>query len=200
MAAGTALGDRSGEMQKLIDGLAEATGLTPEAFADLPPDELGRMLGRFMMLTLENLKDLLDARASAKSLARSTRRTMVQAVDNNPVKFLPTAADALKVVLNDKINGYLPYDRALTESFNDIKQHQIETYAAMRYALSRLVEEIAPETIERETPSSGGLMPNKDARRWRTFLTKWNAMAAGQDGGMNERFMLHFAEFYDRER
>ena len=46
--------------------------------------------GQLMRIVVENLRQLLQARLQAKRLARTPNQTMVQAIDNNPLKFSPT--------------------------------------------------------------------------------------------------------------
>ena len=50
---------------------------------------------------------LLNARQQAKRLARSSSHTGIEAFDNNPLKFSPTAEDAIRIMFGPR-NAQLP--------------------------------------------------------------------------------------------
>ena len=106
---------------------ARGAGLTDDAFAARDPAELAEQIGQLMMLVLANLKQLLEARQHAKRLARSSNQTMIQAVDNNPLKFAPTAEEAMRIMFGTKTRSYLDAKVALNQSFDDVKKRQIKT-------------------------------------------------------------------------
>ena len=91
---------------------------------------------------------LLNARVQAKRLARSASHTMIQALDNNPLKFSPTAEDALRIMFGPPTRSYLDASRAIEQGFDDLKTHQIKTYSAMQHALATLMADLDPETID----------------------------------------------------
>ena len=70
---------------------------------------------------------------------------MIQALDNNPLKFAPTATDALKIMFGPRTSGYLDARRAFDGAFTDLKTHQIMTFAAMQQAVRMLVEDLDPK-------------------------------------------------------
>ena len=47
---------------------------------------------------VEELAILLKARAAAKLMAKSGNRTMISAVDNNPLKFVPRPEEVLEIM------------------------------------------------------------------------------------------------------
>ena len=141
-------GDMAPDFARLF---ARGAGLTDDAFAARDPAELAEQIGQLMMLVLANLKQLLEARQHAKRLARSSNQTMIQAVDNNPLKFAPTAEEAMRIMFGTKTRSYLDAKVALNQSFDDVKKHQIKTYAAMQHALKALLEELDPANIESES-------------------------------------------------
>ena len=74
-------------------------GLPAGALQSRPPAELAEMLGRMMALMTRELKTLMQARSESKTAMRSASHTTVQALDNNPIPFAPTAEDALRLML-----------------------------------------------------------------------------------------------------
>jgi len=181
--------------------LATAAGLPDDLFARADPAALARELGGALRIVTENLMQLLQARAQSKQLARSASHTMIQAVGNNPLKFAPSAADALRIMFGPPTQSYLDASRALAESFADLKQHQITTYAAMQHALAMLMADLGPRAIEESAADDrgiGGLLTPRKAKLWDAYVARWQAKVRADERGPIEAFMLHFAEYYDR--
>ncbi len=161
---------------------------------------LGKELGVLLNMVCANLMQLLQARAAAKTLARSGHRTLIQPADNNPIKFMPTAEDAIKIMLGPPSPGYMDGRQTIEKSFADIKTHQLATLAAMQQAIAKLIEDLAPEAIEQ---SGGGARPSllggNKAKLWDTFCDRWKAKAGRHEHGMLGEFLDLFAEFYDQQ-
>jgi type VI secretion system protein ImpI len=180
----------------------EATGIPEDVIAWRDPGDLAELLGALMRLVAADLKQLLAARAASKRLARSTDQTMVQALDNNPLKFSPTAEDALRLMFGRSTTGYLDARQALEQTFKDLKVHQVKTYAAMQHALRLLVEDLDPQTIDEATAADtglGALLTSRKARLWESYVARWNAKTAPHEDGLVDAFMLYFAECYDKD-
>ena len=58
-------------------------------------------------MTAENLGQMLASRAESKTLMRSSSRTMIRAVDNNPLKFAGSPAEALGIMFGPRTRNYL---------------------------------------------------------------------------------------------
>jgi type VI secretion system protein ImpI len=154
-----------------------------------------------MRVISEDLKQLLTARAESKRASRSTDQTMVQALDNNPLKFTPSTEDALRLMFGRPISGYLDATRTFEQSFRDLKVHQVKTYAAMQHAIRLLIEDLEPEAIEEAVPSErslGDLITPRKNRLWDTYVARWNAKATVHDNGLVDAFMIYFSECYDK--
>lgn len=197
---------------------AAATPLSAEAFRQrfaaglgIPPEILGwqdegdfaEEAGLLLRLCAENLKQLLVARAESKRAARATNQTMIQALDNNPLKFAPTVDDALRIMFGRPSSGYLEARRAMETGFRDLKTHQVKTYAAMQNALRLLLEDLGPEGIEGSDEKDrglGGLLGSRKARLWDIYTTRWDTLASPHDDGMIDAYMMFFADCYDNTR
>jgi type VI secretion system protein ImpI len=182
--------------------LARAAGLPEDVMAQKDPGELAQQLGTVLRLVTENLMQLLSARRQAKRLARSSSHTMVQAVDNNPLKFCPSAPDALRIMFGPASASYLDAHRAIGQGFDDLKAHQITTYAAMQHALTMLMADLDPKAIAQTTDAGrgiAGLMVSRKAKLWEAYEARWEAKIGGAGGGPIEAFMSYFAEAYDRD-
>src|SRR3977135_3740509 len=131
-------------MAKFAQLVARGAGLPEDAFAGRDPGELAEQFGRLLKLATDNMKQLLEGRQQAKRLARSPNQTAVQAINNNPLKFAPTAEDALRIMFGFQGQSYLDAERAFAQGFDDLKKHQIRTYVAMQRAVTRLMKDGRP--------------------------------------------------------
>jgi type VI secretion system protein ImpI len=147
-------------------------------------------------------KQLLDARRQAKRLARSSNQTMIQALDNNPLKFSPTAEDALRLMFGPSTRSYLDARRAFAQGFGDLKTHQVKTFSAMQHALKLLLGEFDPDVIENALTGDrvlAGVVGSRKARLWDIYLARWQARTQSNQDGMLNAFMDYFAECYDHD-
>ncbi len=186
---------------RFVRRFAEAAGLPPEAIAKQNAEELATLLGGLMKIIAEDVKQLLNARLEAKRLARSANQTTIQAADNNPLKFSPTAHDALRLMFGPPTRSYLAAAPALRQSFNDLKRHQVATLAAMQGAVRMLVEDLDPDKIEEGIGQDRGisaLIASRKARLWDAYVARWRAKAHRHDDGLIGAFMLYFPQCYDR--
>lgn len=179
-----------------ISRLARGAGVSPDVFASKDPGQLAEELGMVTRLLVENLKQLLNARAETRALVRSSRQTMLQALDNNPLKFARSAEEAMRVMFGPRTRSYLDAQQTLRQSFDDLKAHQLNTYSAMQQALQMLVEDLDPQAIEKSVES--GLVGSRKGKLWDAYLARWQAKTAKRDGGLVEAFMSYFAECYQR--
>jgi type VI secretion system protein ImpI len=190
-----------GEGADLFRRFAKGAGISEDVIAWRDPGEFSELLGALMRVVAADLQKLLAARAESKRLTRSSDQTTVQALDNNPLKFSPSAEDALRIMFGRPTGGYLDARRALEECFKDLKVHQVKTYAAMQAALRLLVEDLDPQAIEESAASDkglGALVGSRKAKLWDTYVARWNARTAPHEHGFVDAFMLYFAECYDR--
>ena len=191
-----------GSSDEFLRRLARAAGLPEDAFAQRRPEEVADQIGDTLRLMAENLMQLLNARVQAKRLARSASHTTIQALDNNPLKFSPSAQDALRIMFGPPSRAYLDAHRTIEQSFSDLKAHQIKTYSAMQHALSQLMKDFDPEAIEADTDADrgiGALLTSRKAKLWDSFVARYQAKVRREDGGLIEAFMLYFSEYYDRD-
>lgn len=183
-----------------LQQFAQGANIPVDALMRRDPGALGKELGVLLNMVCANLMQLLQARAAAKTLARSGHRTLIQPVDNNPIKFMPTAEDAIKIMLGPPSPGYMDSRQTIERSFADIKTHQLATLAAMQQAIAKLIEDLAPEAIEQ---LGGGVKPSllggNKAKLWDTFCERWKAKAGRHEHGMLGEFLDLFAEFYDQQ-
>jgi len=195
-------GDQVVAAQQFLHRLAAAAGLPEQLFTQQDPGKLADQIGATLRLAVDNVMQLLNARVQAKRLARSSSHTMIQAFDNNPLKFSPSAEEALRVMFGPSTRSYLDAQRAMAQGFDDLKSHQIKTYSAMQHALTLLLAELDPQTIDRTTEAEGGiaaLMVSRKAKLWDAYVARWQAKVRREGSGPVDSFMLLFADCYDRD-
>lgn len=180
----------------ILRAFCEGAGLDARNLPAKDPVELARELGQSLRVASEELKALLGARAATKQFVKSGSRTMMGQSNNNPLKFMPDALQAMEVMFLSPRPGYLDGTATLVESFADIKRHQTAVYSAIQPALAKLLEDLSPEAIEKR--AGGGMLGGgKRAKCWDTFVERWDAKTHPYENGMLDVFLTYFAESYD---
>ncbi|MBR0852496.1 type VI secretion system-associated FHA domain protein TagH [Bradyrhizobium diazoefficiens] len=183
--------------------VARAAALPEDFFSGKDTDQLADQLGELMRISVGNLMLLLQARNEAKRLTRSTSHTTIQATENNPLKFSPTAEDAMRILFGPKTHSYMEARKAFDEGFSDLKLHQLKTYAAMQHAVSMLIADLDPTEIAKGVDQHEGaldMLRSRKSRLWEAFVTQWNATLGREPGAAIDAFMLHFADYYDQDK
>ena len=185
----------------VIARIAAAAGIPERAIAGRDPNALADEIGLALRLTAHNLAQLLSSRAESKTLMRSSSRTMIRALENNPLKFTGSPDEALAIMFGPPTRNYLDARATIESSFSDLKTHQILTFSAMQGALEALFEDLAPEKIDRSVEPDKGLgtlVGSLKAKLWDIYAERWRAKTKRADGRLLEAFMALFAEAYDR--
>src|SRR5262249_223676 len=180
---------------------ARSAGLPEDTYAAKAPAELAEQLGQSMRLVAENLKQLLEARQMAKRLARSSNQTMIQALNNNPLKFAPSAEDALRIMLGPPTRSYLDARPALVHTFASLKNNHVKLFPALREGLRLMLGKFDPVVTENQPAGDRGLaavVGSRKARLWDIYVARWQARTQSHADGMLNAFMDYFAECYDR--
>jgi type VI secretion system protein ImpI len=190
---------------EFIRRFAEGAGLDPEAIAMRDAGEFAHLLGMLMQICAGNVGQLLLARAQAKSAMRSSSQTMIQLQGNNPLRWAPTPQDAMKLMFGRPTPSYVDACNAFEKSFQTLKNHEMDTFAALQEAIQTLFGDLDPAVIERSLGGDGkkgGFFGNDKAlkaRMWDEFAARWKIKAGAFDSGMFGAFMRVFGEAYDRK-
>lgn len=180
-----------------LRAFCSGAGLPADLFADVPADALARSLGEAMRHVAREVMLSLQDRAAAKQFALAGERTMRGATDNNPLKFLPDAEQAIEAMFLRPRAGFQSGPASLEDALKDLRLHQAAVFAALQPALARLLGDLAPERIEAEADSGGvRLGSNRRARAWEIFVQRWDGKSAGHDNGILDEFLAHFAASY----
>jgi type VI secretion system protein ImpI len=186
---------------EVLDRIARAAGVPAGVFTSRNPDEVADEIGAVLRMTAENLGQMLASRAESKTLMRSSSRTMIRAVENNPLKFASSPAEALGVMFGPPTRNYLDARTTIERSFGDLKTHQILTYGATQNALDALFEDLAPDRIDHSVEPEkgiGALISSRKAKLWDIYVERWRAKTKRTDGRLLEAFIALFAQAYDK--
>jgi type VI secretion system protein ImpI len=191
------------QAREVLDRIARAAGVPQRVLSSRNPDEIADEIGAVLRMTTENLAQMLASRAESISLMRSSNRTMIRAVENNPLKFASSPAEALAIMFGPPTRNYLDAKTTIERSFADLKTHQIHTFGAMQGALDALFEDLAPERVDRSVEPErglGALVSSRKAKLWDIYVERWRAKTKRADGRLLEAFTALFAQAYDRLR
>lgn len=185
-----------------IASFERGAGLPVGSISGRSDEVLAEELGTLFREVTQALQSMLLARAETKSAMRSSERTMIGALENNPLKFSPTPEDAMRIMFGQKTRSYLDASQTIEQSFADLQKHQMQTFGAMQSALQVLIEDLDPENIAGATAKDGGLagiVGSRRAKYWDTYVERFSAKSGHHDRGMIDAFMILFAEMYDRQ-
>lgn len=149
--------------QAFLDGarLAEFPALTAH-------EQMRAMksLGEVYREMIEGMMMVLRARTEEKREIR-TDITVIRKEKNNPLKFIPTAEDAMKVMISGKFAGYIDATVAVREGFSDMMKHQMAMRAGMQAAVSEVLRRFEPSGFEKRFEE--GIVFQKKAKCWDAY-------------------------------
>ena len=196
-----AAGDEAGAARDVLLRIARAAGIPDRAIAAREPNALADEIGALLKLTAQNLGQLLSARSETKGAIRSSSRTMIKALENNPLKFTATPEEALAIMLGPPTRNYLDAKATIARSFADLKEHEMQTFGAIQGALDALFEDLSPDKIDKAVEADrglGALVGSRKAKLWELYAERWRAKTKRSDGRLHDAFTTLFAESYDR--
>jgi type VI secretion system protein ImpI len=129
----------------------------------------------------EGMLEALHNRAETKNELRLPHTT-VRVVNNNPLKFSPTAAGALEYLLGPKRRDMLSAAEAVRTSFQDLHAHNLGLLAGARAAVRGVLQSISPESLEAKLDAEGPVRVLRTARLWNTFIRMHMRLLHDNDG------------------
>lgn len=178
-------------------GLPDAHDSDPQATADA-----AERAGAIVRTLIEALAQLLDARADLKRELRAQDRTMLSGRDNNPLKSGLSAPELIQYLFAAQVvGGYLPAERAVRDSINDLLIHEHATIAAARAAVEGTLREFDPVRLRKQlVPGKSSWFQVLDsARLWDAFEQHHQKQSAQMADWLEAIFARHFMPAYSRE-
>ncbi|MGH1373708.1 MAG: type VI secretion system-associated FHA domain protein TagH [Cellvibrionaceae bacterium] len=180
----------------LPPGLAQALGL-----GDFPEQQLTQLVPEASAIiseTVTRLIDLLRARSSIKNELR-VQRTMIQATDNNPLKFSASADEALRIMFSPGNQAYLRPNEAVKDSFDDLSDHQVAVLSGMRAAYDAMLKHFNPDKLDRRFKNSNSMLSNKKAKNWEDFQDYYASLLRDGEASYDLLFGEEFASSYEKQ-
>lgn len=182
--------------------LAESMGIAVEQIADLPMAALLQNLGQILRTSVDGTMSMLRARAQMKGEFRMTQ-TMIQPVENNPLKFSINIDEALRHIINPKPNsGYLPPLIAFEEAHEDIEAHMLAVMVGMQAALHAVLQRFKPEILEQRLGQQALLekLPlYRQAKTWELFTELYTEIANEAEDDFHQLFGRTFSHAYEEQ-
>ncbi|MDT4824262.1 type VI secretion system FHA domain protein [compost metagenome] len=159
-------------------------------------------IGRSYRLMVEGLLDVMRARSSLKGEFRMAQ-TMIRPVENNPLKFAPNVDEAMLLLLRHGNQAFMAPDRAIDESFEDLKAHQLAVMAGVQAAIKQLLSRFEPVELEaRLNKPSGlsGLLPGgRQAQYWALFTELYATISKEAEDDFQDLFGREFSRAYEEQ-
>ena len=178
---------------------ARGLGL-PETHAS--DEQAARRAGEMVRMLIEGVAELLGARADLKRELRAEDRTMLSGRDNNPLKTGLSAADLVKYLFAASPGGgYMPAERAVRESIEELRIHEHATIAASRAAVEGALRDFEPGRLRKQiAPGKSGMFQMLDnARLWEAYQLHYEKQALHMADWLEAVFARHFMPTYARE-
>jgi type VI secretion system protein len=148
---------------------------------------------------VEGLIDVLRARSSLKGEFR-LQQTMIQPVENNPLKFAPNADEALMLLLRHGNQAFMAPDQAIADSFNDLRAHQLAVMAGVEAAIKALLKRFEPAELEARMGKPGALsnlFGSRQAQHWQQFTELYTQISREAEDDFQVLFGREFSRAYE---
>ncbi|MCP5201255.1 MAG: type VI secretion system-associated FHA domain protein TagH [Gammaproteobacteria bacterium] len=178
-------------------------GLAPEdaTVSEAPLDQLERA-GQVFRCMVDGMLDLLRTRNQTKNALRMSR-TMIADAGNNPLKFAPTADDALLQLLGRARPGFLTAEEAVREALDDQRNHEVAFLAGVREAFPALIQYLDPQAFARDRGHAieAGVLRGGGfarARAWQEYVAWFESEVGRLDDGLPPVWRERLVDAYER--
>ena len=152
-------------------------------------------------LAVQGLLEVLRSRTQVKNSFRLPA-TSIKPVENNPLKFAPTAADAFHKLFVRRNPGDLDPLDAFREGFDDVTFHQTAVLAGIRAGFNALLAALHPqkleEVYERKRKRTAMLpLGNNKTKYWEMYCAQFEEIDRDREVHFQLLFGEEFARAYD---
>ena len=190
-----------GTPRELWAAFCEGAGVAIDPQQGINPD-LMRVVGSLLRASVAGTLQLMTVRATAKHELRA-EVTMIQARNNNPLKFSPDARSALEQMLQPPMRGFLAGPAAMTDAMHDLVGHTIGTMAGTRAALEGVLDRFTPQQLEAKLTGHSMLdsvLPmNRKAKLWALYLQHFEAIRNEAQDDFHSLFGRAFLAAYEQQ-
>jgi type VI secretion system FHA domain protein len=187
--------------EALLRSFLQGAGIDLGRVKVLTP-QMMESIGQVLREAVQGTVELLRARGLTKS-EMGADVTMIRPVDNNPLKFSPSAGAALIHLLAPSLPGFMPPLQAMKSAYDDLRAHQVGFLAGMRAALDEVLGRFAPAELERRlsdpTVLDSVLPMNRKAKLWDLFVQRYADVASEAREDFNTALGKAFRSAYDAQ-
>ena len=186
----------------LLDALYSGLGIPVPPAAQARPAEQLRLVGQLLRTSIEGTLKLMAARAIAKHEFGAVT-TLVQARENNPLKFSAEVNEALTLLLGPPRRGFMPPLTGLNQAYMDLRAHELALLSGLRAALDSVLSSFDPSTLELGLPPAG-LLKNlvsgsREAKLWALFCERHGEFIREIDADFDAVLGDAFRQAYERQ-
>lgn len=189
------------ELDALWAAFCEGAGISLRPPQGLNP-ALMKIIGQVLARSIDGTLKLVAARAAAKQELRADV-TLIQARNNNPLKFSPDAGAAIQQLLQPPMRGFMPGPAAVGEVMDDLLGHAIGSMAGMRAALEGVLDRFEPSQLEGKLSGNSMLdavLPmNRRARLWELYLQHYQRIHDEAQADFHDLFGKAFITAYEEQ-
>lgn len=191
--------ERSGPgVDELVNALYAGLNMPQPGAMARSPQQM-KLVGELLREAITGTLDLLAARTIAKrELGASS--TLLQARENNPLKFSPDADAALSHLLGPPERGFIGPQAAVHDAFGDLRAHQVAVLAGMRAALDAVLARFDPAALEVRLAPPGmleNLVPaTRRAKLWENYSNQYAQILREVEGDFDTLFGRAFLQAY----
>jgi type VI secretion system FHA domain protein len=147
----------------LFDAFLQGTSVFFHSSQTDPPSNtlyrVGQMFRHLIMGTVAVLRNRTQFKSNLH-----LDRTLIQAADNNPLKFAITPDEVIRNFLDNKTDGFLGSIEAIDQGFDDMISHQLAMQAGIEAAVADLLDNLNPANVEKQIDQ--GIVLQKKAKCW----------------------------------
>jgi predicted component of type VI protein secretion system len=180
----------------VMRAFAQGAGIDPHQIDRKSDEEFAELLGGLFAIILPGLMKLLASKKDMRSLIGLVSPPP-QAHNNNPLAALSDSEEAMRALFAPPRARYLAAATSFEETFDTLERHDEAFFKAMQVALFRLLNRLAPESIEQSVRRP--LLGSSDAMAWKRFVALWDQLNETGENGLLDLFLHYMQEAYEEE-
>jgi type VI secretion system protein ImpI len=183
-----------------VEAFCEGASLDPDTLAGRSDLEFATDLGKIMRILVSNIHEMSQTISELRTVIGSSEKGAVNLLEGGTA----ATSAAQKRKQTDRLLalyfGHLQTDDASADEtlgavIDDAMRHNRALFFSMQTALFRLLNELSPATIERNTYT--GVLRSQSAKNWNAYVHTWEALNTGGEDGLLDVFLRYFSEAYD---
>ena len=178
----------------------EGAGMPHKELSAAESERLLRDCGAVLRAAVEGLMMLVIARAEMRKAFEAAERTMVAARDNNPLKLMADAHEALQFLLDpgERTDGFLDPIRAIGDACTDLRAHELAVIAGMRGAILGALSRLDPQVLEKsfEKSTGGFALGGRKAKYWDAIVAYQQQLSQDAQQDFDKVFGRDFVSAY----